>query len=564
MKHKTIQRITAVLVILAMACTSVFASSATSYSGTVSVVTDAENLYPSTYETYDASDYDFGTDYPYNVKTMSWEGESPSTIPVEVSGNSVPMTNPSGKPISIVLPGTNSDLNVVINGKGSPVKLTLSDCTLNSSTRALQIKKSDCYLYLVGTNSLSADAGSSENNVLKCAGNLIIDGSGSLSVTANTKNGIVSDAVVCIKGGDITVTVTNKTTDKGTAIKPMLGFVMLDGSLTIYGNNSTKGLESKGIKVDGYEANSDLEGVSGGMGYVVIDGGTINITTQGKAISAGWDSDDDDLPTSKSDYPSPDVYINGGTITITTKATPRDDTSTVDGVSPEGIEAKNNMYITGGTFVLNTMDDCLNAGNSMYISGGLIYARSYDNDAIDAGGEENEGCFYISGGAVIAMGSSMPETGLDCNSNARFQYTGGIIIAMGGAQNNSPAASGTTAYTATASGMKSGKSYALVQDGKVVLAFTVPSGYSYGNYALLGSGDLVTGSATLLSSTSVSASESFNGAIHYGNVSVSGGSSSTLTVSTSAAQGGMGEMGGPGNMGGQGGNQGGRGGWGRW
>ena len=560
MKHRFLHYITAVLAILTLTCCSLFAADATTYSGTVSAVTDAENLYPATYSTYDAGDYDFGVDYVYNVGTLSWEGTEPGSkvISVEVDGASVSFTNKSDKPISIVLTGSNSDLNVVINGKGQAVRLTLRNVTLNSASRPIQIKKSDCYLCLEGTNSLSANAGSEENNVLKCAGNLIIDGTGSLSVTANTKNGIVSDAVICIKGGDITVTVTDKTTDKGTAIKPMLGFVMLDGKLTIYGNNATKGLESKGIKVDGYEADSGLEGISGGMGYIVIDGGTINITTQGKAMSAGWDTDDDDIPASKSDYPSPDVYINGGNITITTKATPRDDTKTLDGVSPEGIEAKNNLYITGGTIVITSTDDCINACNEMHISGGLIYALSTNNDGIDAGGEENEGYFYISGGVLIAMGSSMPETGLDCNSNARFQYTGGIIIAMGGGSNNGPAASGTTAYTATTSSAKAGRSYALVQNGKVVLAFTVPSGYNAGNSVMLGSGELVTGSATLVSGATVTADNVFNNTIYYGNVKVSGGSTSSVTVSTSSAQGGMGGFGGPGGM-----NQQRPGGWGR-
>lgn len=573
MKRNYLSILTLAIALMVIASGTAFAASS-SYSGTITI-DEGEALYPEAYVTYNADDYDFGTTYTYNVSTMAWEGTAPasSVITVESDSSTVTMTNKSGNPISITLTGTNKDLNVVINGKGSPVKLTLSDLTLNSSIRALQVKKSDCYLYLEGTNSLSADAGSSENNVLKVAGNLVINGTGSLSVTANTKNGIVSDAVICIQSGDIIVTVTNKTTDKGTAIKPMLGFVMLDGSLTIYGNNSTRGLESKGIKVDGYEADSDLEGLSGGMGYVVIDGGTINIQTQGKAISAGWDSDDDDIPASKSDYPSPDVYINGGDITITTYATPRDDTSTVDGVSPEGIEAKNNMYITGGNFVLKTTDDCLNAGNSLSISGGLIYAWSTNNDAIDAGGEENEGCFYISGGALIAMGSSMPETGLDCNSNARFVYTGGILIAMGGAQNNSPSGTGTSAYTVTTSGASAGKSYALVQNGEVVLAFKVPSGYRYGNSVLLGTEDLELGDATLVSGATVTASESYNDAINYGTVKVSGGTESSVTVSQSSSN-GMGGFGGPsGQQGGFGGGQpsggpsgapsgGGRGGWG--
>lgn len=174
------------------------------------------------------------------------------------------------------------------------------------------------------------------------------------------------------------------------------------------------------------------------------------------------------------------------------------------------------------------------------------------------------------------MGSSMPETGLDCNSNARFIYTGGIVIAMGGAQNNSPSGTGTSAYTVTTSGASAGKSYALVQNGEVVLAFKVPSGYRYGNSVLLGTEDLELGDATLVSGATVTASESYNDAIHYGTVKVSGGTESSVTVSQSSSNGmgGMGGFGGPsGQQGGFGGGQpsggpsgapsgGGRGGWG--
>ena len=290
------------------------------------------------------------------------------------------------------------------------------------------------------------------------------------------------------------------------------------------------------------------------MGWIVIDGGTITMTTQGKAISAGYDGDDG-VPTNKANYPVPNVYINGGDITITTLHAPREDSRNADdGVSPEGIEAKNNLYVTGGTIVINSTDDCLNAANSVYISGGLIYAYASQNDAIDAGAEESQGAFYISGGIVIAMGKSAPEGGFDCNSNARFQYTGGIIIGMGGS-NNVPQASGTTAYIASAGSVSSGKTYALVQDGKVILAFKVPTGYNYGSSVILGSAALTQGSANLVSGATVTASETFNNTVYYGNVSVTGGTASTVTV---ANQGGG--MGGPGGQGGFGGGPGGPGG----
>ena len=178
------------------------------------------------------------------------------------------------------------------------MKVTLDNLGLTSADRALNIKASSVsYVVLEGENSLETLINSEDKNVLKSAGNLIIDGTGSLYVTANSKNGIACDSVICFLGGSTTVTVAEKTyytnTDdkdnpvveetKGTAIKAYLGFVMLDGNLTIYANNSDTYYEAKGIKVDGYTTEDAEElgaEVSAGMGWIVIDGGTITMTTQ--------------------------------------------------------------------------------------------------------------------------------------------------------------------------------------------------------------------------------------------------------------------------------------------
>ena len=544
-------------------------SSTATYSNEVMAQLDGENLYPDTYNESDYTlwqTYDFGTEYVYNVETKEWVGTSPVdagvvSVKTKNAETSLNLTNKTDSPISIRVTGTATSYKVVIDGNGQPVKLTLDNLSLTSADRAINVKNSSVsYVVLEGENSLETLINSEDKNVLKSAADLIIDGTGSLSVTANSKNGIACDSVICFLGGNTTVTVASETaytnTDdkdnpvveqtKGTAIKAYLGFVMLDGNLTIYGNNATNYYEAKGIKVDGYDETEDIaEELSAGMGWIVIDGGTLTVTTQGKAISAGYDGDDG-VPTDKANYPVPNVYINGGEITITTLHAPREDSRNADdGVSPEGIEAKNNLYVTGGTIVINSTDDCLNAANSVYISGGLIYAYASQNDAIDAGAEESQGAFYISGGIVIAMGKSAPEGGFDCNSNVRFTYTGGIIIGMGGS-NNVPQASGTTAYIASAGSVSSGKTYALVQDGKVILAFKVPTGYNYGSSVILGSAALTQGSANLVSGATVTASETFNNIVYYGNVSVSGGTASTVTVSNTQGGG----MGGPGGFGG--------------
>ena len=125
---------------------------------------------------------------------------------------------------------------------------------------------------------------------------------------------------------------------------------------------------------------------------------------------------------------------------------------------------------------------------------------------------------------------------------------------MGGS-NNVPQASGTTAFVASTSSVSAGTTYALVQNGEVILAFKVPAGYRYGSSVILGSAELVQGSSSLVSGATVTAESTFNGMVYYGNVSVKGGNATDVTVSNTQS-GGMGGFGFPG--GGQQGGPGGR------
>ncbi len=524
----------------------------------------ASAAYPSN---YNASDYnvgsvDFGTEYTFDVQSKAWFGNAPDDDNYVIKAKNLKVTA-----TNVRLTGANSTYKVTIYGNSQPVKVTLDSLALESPDRCLNIKDSQyTYIYLEGNNSLETAAQSEDKNVLKSHANLIIDGDddATLSVTADSKNGIVCDAVMCIKGGTLSVTVAEETSStdedtgvvertKGTAVKPYLGFVMTGGTLNLYGNGSDDYYESKGLKVEGYDQdevddNGYADGYSANYGWIVIDGGTINATTQGKAISAGWTSDDG-APASSANYPVPDVYINGGTLTITTKHAPRDDSSSTadDGVSPEGIEAKHNVYINGGTFVINTTDDCINAKNAIYINGGLIYALSSSNDSIDAGADENEGYLYITGGTTVAMGHSSPETGIDCNSNSRFTYTGGTFIGMGGGTNSAPAASGTTGHYVNTTNLTRGAKYALKYNNTVVLAFAVPSGYSYASNVIIGAEGLGANSATLVSSPTITGGTLVNnGTIYTGSFTVSGGSSTAVTGSAASGMGGG--AAGPGSM----------------
>ncbi len=471
MKNRVITAILSLLLITSALCVSCTTGSESNYSkitdssssgesGTFASVisgwiTDEDaikTVIPSeeeTPETYNASDFECDED-EYAEVAISLSSLSSSyadgNITVEEEDTLLTVTNGSGNKYNIVLSGK-TEKGVRIVSKSSDYILTLDGVTITSAAesdeQALNLKSSTtCFMILKGESTLTGCTGT-ETNAVKASGSLVISGDGTLNVYAKTKNGIVSDDVVVINSGVVNITLDEETS-AGTGIKPVNGYVQNGGEVIITGLNMTEGEENKGIKVDGDEDETEY---GAGKGYILINGGKITINTSGKGITAGFDyTEDGDTSTSKYD-PYADVFINNGLISVTTYATPREDTDDLDGVSPEGIEGKRKVVINGGKIILETTDDCINASIdgecSIVINGGLIYAHSSANDSIDS-----NGTIAINGGIVIALGASVPEGGIDCDEDSRFTYTGGTVIAMGGT-NNLPAASGSTGYYLT-------------------------------------------------------------------------------------------------------------------
>lgn len=482
-----------------------------------------------------------------------------ATADDETESNLIVIKNKSENSCNFVLSGT-SNLGLKITSKND-FAVTLNGVTITSKEgsgkQALNCNKSStCFLILSGENTLNGDT-SQEANVIKCDGSLVILGDGTLNVNANTKNGIVSDDVIVVNSGTIKVTL-DPDSSAGTGIKPDNGFVQNGGVIEIVGKNMTEGNENKGIKVEGDESEDGA-----GKGYVLINGGKLTITTSGKAITAAFDITEDGDTESTENDPSADVIINNGLITITTLATPRDDeydsagAISVEGVAPEGIEGKRSVTINGGKIVINTTDDGINTSNSdsyIKINGGLIYVLSSANDAVDS-----NNTIEITGGTLIAFGSSVPEGGIDCDENSRFSYTGGTVIALGGS-NNTPSASGTTGYylySGSSSGMRgfpmgpggnggapsggqdssslsSGDTVTLLDSsGNVILSFTIPNGADTTNL-LIASDSLKKGSTYSIASSSTveSAEYKFNSVLYLGDVEVSVDESESFTISS--------------------------------
>jgi hypothetical protein len=359
-------------------------------------------------------------------------------------------------------------------------------------------------------------------------GQLLFSGDGSLAITTAYKHSIYSKDYIRIFGGTITTTNSGRN-----GIQCVNGFVMDGGTVTITGTGKNTNNESRGIIVEGQESITDDDGTTPygvGEGFIIINGGALTINTYSKAMSAKWDIDEDYESTTTDDDPYPYVKINGGTISITTNATPQDDSSSAytftdaDGVSvtektsisPEGIEGKEDVFINGGTLTLNCTDDCINASNTsgkVVITGGSLYCFSSDNDAIDS-----NGTLTISGGTIVAVTTTNPECAYDCDSNT-FTITGGLFVGIGTSNFSNPTVNACTqnAVVMAASYAPAGATTAIcASDGTPVFAYTVPTLTTVASIGGSNTYDVI-----LLSSPNIASSTSY---YIYNNATVTGGS----------------------------------------
>ena len=471
----------------------------------------------------------------------------------------------------------NVDVDLILNG------ITI---TSNSSPGYLKLNSGNenwgnTYLVkLVGNSSITGASSEESKKVLSAEPNLSFIGEGTLNITAKYKTGIGCDDVLTVYSGNINITLdraeaakTSGYGEKGFGIKAVNGFVQKGGSINISANDNISNYESRGIKVDG----SDATVCHTGKGYIHIEDGTLNITADAKALTAGWEASEDAATSNTSDDPQPDVVISGGKLTLTTTGTPRENNT--NSLSPEGIEGKHNVTISGGEIIVNTTDDGIQAGNMLEISGGKVYAHATKNDALD--GNQS---VLISGGKTFALGTSAPEGGLDADNNRNVNYTGGLLVAIGG-DNNAPQGSNTTksfVQTSLGTGSSSGNpggpgggmggsselagvTLALAADGNtdVIAAVSVPSSYIGGTNVLILADSITSGASyNLYTNPEITPDTAFwfNDALLVDNAMLSGGTVNAVTAGTATGGGnpggpGGGNPGGPGDPGGPGGDR---------
>ena len=512
-------------------------------------------------EANDTTDNDVTNQVWSDTLYISWSG-SEATVTGVI--DSITVTNENGyvtinsavtRLVTYILSGNGSGQisiygsikqQIVLNG----LTLTCSDGpAINNQCH----KK--CYVVVNGTNSLtdgSSYASSTEDRkaAFFSEGQLIFSGSGTLTVKGNYKHAIASDDYIHLtsEAGTFVLDAASDGLHANDALYVSGGTttitagsdgVQCDSTITIAGGALTITADADGIQSDttnivisGGEITITKAGDKGivAFGDVNISGGTIRVTSQYKCIKAGKKENNTIISAGN-------ITISDGDIQLICTGTSTSGgrggwggSSSSDSSTPEGMEAKGTITISGGKVYVQSSDDAINAAGDLTISGGCVMAYSTGNDGIDSNGN-----MYIKGGVVYAIGSSSPEVALDANTEGgkKLYVQGGTIVAIGGLE--SGASLSQSCYSA--SSWSKNTWYALTI-GSDVFAFKTPSSG--------GSGLVVSGASTptLKSGVTASGTAIFNGMGYY-PASVSGGSSVSLSSYSGGNSGG-----GPGGGGG--------------
>ena len=380
-------------------------------------------------------------------KDYPTQGEFSKTVSIKFDGDKVSCGKAKGVGISadkghVTVTSTAEDVRFVLSGKSDAGSLSLE-----SSHR--------CMIQLDGVE-LSSPGGPA----------MEITSKKRTFIQASKASVLTSDSATVRSHGELTFTggtFTLKSSDSHT-VACSQHIAVLDGTFNLEAAGDGFHAKKMFMMNDGtVNATAGSNGVEVTKGSIRIDGGTVNVKSSGNCISASYEGTSADMRAA--------VIVNGGTIALETDGEKGKgikawnyfrmnggslDITTrgrgkgiraegsiyctggrlfVDCYGNEGIEAKRDIFITGGDIVVFSTDDAINSGRKLVIDDGTVYASASGNDGLDSNGS-----IEINGGVVVGLACGVPEEGIDCDFGT-IAFNGGIILGMGGTIMSRPTAS---------------------------------------------------------------------------------------------------------------------------
>ncbi len=378
------------------------------------------------------------TEVTDNLVQVAYSGTSAT---VTVAGNVAQYVEPtvSGAYVSIAQSNTeavdNDEITYQLSGTTTNGQFALSGsykCTVMlagvnltcSSDAAINItnsKRIQISAKKETSNTLTDGANGSQKACLYSKGQLQLQGNGTLTVVGKTKHGIKSGDYITLK--NLTLNITSAV---GDGISCNEYFQMKSGTVTI-----------KGVGDDGIQCDLDGETSTGetdahddeDSGNIYLEGGTLTVTTTAAA--------------SKGVKAAGDMRISNGEINVTTTGNGTYDSEEKDAKGCAGLDADGDMTINGGILTLKssgTGGKGIKADGTLTINGGTINATAsgsnYSYSSYSASAKAIKAGTKTEVASVQAYESGVPEGpggpggpgGGGGHNNKNYTYSGGIVI----------------------------------------------------------------------------------------------------------------------------------------
>ncbi len=338
--------------------------------------------------------------YSSSIPLVEWKDKELYTEPVE--GISIDLSAPAAgdgytmkegsltitKGGTYLLSGTLEEGQVVVEAaKSDDVRLVLHNVSVHSTVASpIEIKSADSVVISLpeGTENHFSNEEGVDSETTDIAGilsreDLVINGTGALTIHAGSGDGIRSKDTLKLTGGTLTVIAA----DRGLVGKDSVEILTVKANITSGGD---------GIKSTNTEDPT--------RGYVYIEGGDFVIAAEKDGVQA-----------------ETQLYIGGGSFRITTGTGsfettgggfggfgdfggwPFSDSDSDDGTSQKGLKAEQILHIAGGNITIDAYDDALHSDGDVTITDGSISVATGD-DGIHA-----EETVTIAGGALAVTRS---------------------------------------------------------------------------------------------------------------------------------------------------------------
>lgn len=374
-----------------------------------------------------------------------------------------------------LISGELEDGQIIVDaGDSDKVQLVLDNASIHCSTgSAILVRNADKVKVTLAADSENELSDGTEyqtdddnpDAALFSKDDLVINGSGSLTIQGNYKHGIAGNDDLVITGGRLTVNSLSHALRGKDSVAILDGTFVLtsqkDGIQASNTEDSTKGW----VQIDGgnFTIQSSGDGIQAETNLSIYDG-SFTITSGGGAVNGadhtenrggGFGRPGGNRPDSANGQTPPEMLSQPAEGEQSSSENESDysefifdpddfdDTSTADSdttVSTKGIKAGNALLIQQGTFVIDSADDAIHSNYSVTIDGGSFQISSGD-DGIHAeaylninGGtttiaESYEGLeaaqIHISGGTTQFFSS---DDGLNAAGGSSFELVDSLLV----------------------------------------------------------------------------------------------------------------------------------------